>query len=236
MDRQPYCSLPWCGKTGKIDMHHNIPRSQGGSDDPSNLVALCHSCHMKHHSEERLTFDMGDVPLVLSPYSGDWEPLDVYDPVRDAQSASDEEAVAAALGDNAERTLELIDTGATVDYYLGQTLAEDLRLLHNDRALLKEWLCDARAISPRSFDSWLSKRLAYAALPEYEEVVRLGITKGYMVARLVSDGRRIEDVLSDLGSMPRSQFDAKYGLARERKKHACPDCGQVHTVKEATDE
>ena len=232
MDRQPFCALPWCGKTGKIDMHHVVPRSQGGSDDPSNLVPLCHACHMKHHGEAHLTFDVQDVPLVLSPQSGDWEPLVVYDPSRDAESASDEEQVLAALGPNAARTLELIDTGATVDYYLGQTLAADLKLLHDERSLLKEWLCDARAISPRSFDSWLSKRLAYAALPEYEEVVRLGITKGYMVARLVNDGEKLADVLGDLETLPRAHFDAKYGIAKERPRHACPECGQVHVIKE----
>lgn len=30
-------------------MHHLIPRSLGGSDDPSNLVTLCDGCHAAHH-------------------------------------------------------------------------------------------------------------------------------------------------------------------------------------------
>lgn len=30
---------------GKLSVHHLIPRSNGGSNDPSNLVTLCHKCH-----------------------------------------------------------------------------------------------------------------------------------------------------------------------------------------------
>jgi len=40
-----------CGLHGpkdgvRLGVHHVIPRSQGGGDDPSNLVTLCHDCHM----------------------------------------------------------------------------------------------------------------------------------------------------------------------------------------------
>lgn len=37
----------WCGKTlpGTYAIHHRKLRSQGGSDDPVNLVAVCHGCH-----------------------------------------------------------------------------------------------------------------------------------------------------------------------------------------------
>ena len=31
------------------DVHHLIPRSMGGSDDPSNLITLCDGCHAAHH-------------------------------------------------------------------------------------------------------------------------------------------------------------------------------------------
>lgn len=56
--KPPCCSLPWCGRTGKIDAHHIVRRSQGGSDDESNIVYLCHECHVRHHSDARyqLTF------------------------------------------------------------------------------------------------------------------------------------------------------------------------------------
>ena len=41
-----------CGELcqrGEADVHHLIPRSMGGSDQPSNLVTLCDGCHGAHH-------------------------------------------------------------------------------------------------------------------------------------------------------------------------------------------
>jgi len=41
-----------CGDTcsqGEADVHHLIPRSAGGVDDPSNLITLCDGCHAAHH-------------------------------------------------------------------------------------------------------------------------------------------------------------------------------------------
>jgi len=41
-----------CGvvcRRGEADVHHLIPRSAGGSDDPSNLVTLCDGCHAAFH-------------------------------------------------------------------------------------------------------------------------------------------------------------------------------------------
>ena len=42
------------GKSGdkRIEVHHIKRRADGGSDNPSNLVCLCHSCHEKHHKGE----------------------------------------------------------------------------------------------------------------------------------------------------------------------------------------
>lgn len=42
------------GKSGskKIEVHHIKPRSEGGTNHPSNLICLCHDCHTKHHKGE----------------------------------------------------------------------------------------------------------------------------------------------------------------------------------------
>lgn len=34
------------------EVHHILPKSKGGSDDFSNLRALCKSCHSRHTAEE----------------------------------------------------------------------------------------------------------------------------------------------------------------------------------------
>ena len=42
------------GKSGdrRIEVHHIKRRADGGSDNPANLVCLCHTCHEKHHKGE----------------------------------------------------------------------------------------------------------------------------------------------------------------------------------------
>jgi len=37
-----------CAKSAD-EIHHMVFRSQGGSDDPSNLVAVCRNCHEQAH-------------------------------------------------------------------------------------------------------------------------------------------------------------------------------------------
>ena len=37
-------------KDSKLEVHHIVFRSQGGSDEESNLITLCHTCHKKLHS------------------------------------------------------------------------------------------------------------------------------------------------------------------------------------------
>src|SRR5262245_14529942 len=41
-----------CGaacRASEGDVHHLLPRSAGGTDEPSNLVTLCDGCHAAHH-------------------------------------------------------------------------------------------------------------------------------------------------------------------------------------------
>ena len=40
-----YCSSP------SIDIHHLVFKSQGGKDEPDNLIALCRCCHEKAHAD-----------------------------------------------------------------------------------------------------------------------------------------------------------------------------------------
>ena len=37
-------------KDSKLEVHHIVFRSQGGSDEASNLITLCHTCHKNLHS------------------------------------------------------------------------------------------------------------------------------------------------------------------------------------------
>jgi len=47
-----------CGKCGRadrsgFDIHHIIPRSQGGGNDIDNLCCLCRRCHNAAHGLEK---------------------------------------------------------------------------------------------------------------------------------------------------------------------------------------
>jgi hypothetical protein len=37
-------------KDSKLEVHHIVYRSQGGSDEASNLITLCHTCHKALHN------------------------------------------------------------------------------------------------------------------------------------------------------------------------------------------
>jgi hypothetical protein len=43
------CAVPTCRGILALDMHHIWEVAKGGSDDPSNLIALCPTCHNLYH-------------------------------------------------------------------------------------------------------------------------------------------------------------------------------------------
>ena len=38
-----------CGQTLGLNVHHIVPVSRGGEDDPRNLISLCNDCHAAIH-------------------------------------------------------------------------------------------------------------------------------------------------------------------------------------------
>jgi hypothetical protein len=44
------CSNPRCRYPLTLDVHHLHYVSEGGSDDPANLLPLCPTCHQEHHA------------------------------------------------------------------------------------------------------------------------------------------------------------------------------------------
>ena len=43
------CAVPTCRGILALDMHHMYQVADGGGDDPSNLIALCPTCHALYH-------------------------------------------------------------------------------------------------------------------------------------------------------------------------------------------
>ncbi|MCK4304678.1 MAG: HNH endonuclease, partial [Candidatus Eisenbacteria sp.] len=61
MERDGYrCQAPGCTNTHFLEVHHRLPRANGGSNHPENLVTLCSRCHKLWHArgwgEEGLSF------------------------------------------------------------------------------------------------------------------------------------------------------------------------------------
>lgn len=54
LDRDQYtCRLAWPGCLGvATDVDHTVPACEGGSDDPSNLMAVCRRCHRSKTGQE----------------------------------------------------------------------------------------------------------------------------------------------------------------------------------------
>ncbi|MBK7771404.1 MAG: HNH endonuclease [bacterium] len=45
------CATPGCGAAHFLEVHHVIPRGQGGSNKADNLVTLCSRCHRFAHEQ-----------------------------------------------------------------------------------------------------------------------------------------------------------------------------------------
>ena len=43
------CQAPGCGRTRFLEVHHIVPRTQGGQNQKENLLTLCGSCHRLWH-------------------------------------------------------------------------------------------------------------------------------------------------------------------------------------------
>ena len=46
------CGNPICRCILTLDIHHLVPVSEDGADEPENLLALCPNCHALHHKGE----------------------------------------------------------------------------------------------------------------------------------------------------------------------------------------
>jgi hypothetical protein len=52
--KKTYCVA--CGSLEDLNHHHLVPRSLGGTEEESNLITLCESCHAKAHGRVAAEF------------------------------------------------------------------------------------------------------------------------------------------------------------------------------------
>lgn len=68
----PTCEV--CTRRPTTTAHHIVYRSQGGLDEPCNLLAVCPWCHVAIHDGDRhRNLTLGEV-LSIKQETGDWDP------------------------------------------------------------------------------------------------------------------------------------------------------------------
>lgn len=75
LDPTKECVL--CGVVERLELHHVLPRAQGGGDVHDNLVFLCHECH------RRITVNDVVARRLLGEYLTDHRP-DILTYIRDS--------------------------------------------------------------------------------------------------------------------------------------------------------
>ena len=55
-----------CGKAGRLEAHHVVHLSAGGTDAVENVQTLCRGCHIAHHNPNRQERDAGWDRLVAA--------------------------------------------------------------------------------------------------------------------------------------------------------------------------
>jgi hypothetical protein len=233
-----------CGSTKKpIDLHHIIHRSQGGTDDPSNLGPLCRECHEKHHHEGggRITFyRAGDVLM--------WERMEgaqkvtgrcrFYDEAVDPDLDDD---MTPQDGDDLQALKGLITqrvtTANTASWATSQDLLRALKVFqrHHEsktaRTMVTEWAGEMD-IPPAT----VSKMLATAILPDADIIHVMPLSRRYNVVRaLKKTGVGWEDVIDDAMVLSDEDFCAKWldkPTRMDKDACECPTCGKIHPKKE----
>ena len=73
------CAL--CDSTQYIQIHHAVPRGEGGTDHEQNLITLCADCHALAHGMDlrgwgatREDVEQAIVEYLADTYAGDWNP------------------------------------------------------------------------------------------------------------------------------------------------------------------
>lgn len=67
------CAL--CDSTDGLQIHHAVPRGEGGTDYPQNLVTLCWRCHAMAHGTniyDDPDFDPSDIEQAAVEYLADY--------------------------------------------------------------------------------------------------------------------------------------------------------------------
>lgn len=65
------CMVVGCSRVA-VEVDHRVPRTEGGTDDPDNLVSLCREDHYLRHAGIELQLRPSTVMATAESGSGPW--------------------------------------------------------------------------------------------------------------------------------------------------------------------
>ncbi|MBK7398984.1 MAG: HNH endonuclease [Myxococcales bacterium] len=144
------CAVPTCRTILAIDLHHIVEVSEGGSNDPANLVALCPTCHGLYHrgTIPRTAVRAWKSLLVSLSSAFDRESVDLLLFLRHESASS-----LVVSGDGVLRFARLVSAGLatfrseTIGSYTAPQFVYAVRLTPRGQALADAWISgDAETI------------------------------------------------------------------------------------------
>ena len=114
-----------CKHNKKLQVHHIIPKSQGGSDAPDNLITLCVDCHVAVHANKfkiksyrSKTKFATEIGIIKSQLKKVWKFKNVFgyetkyirEQILSLTKTHSNDAIAICCKDNSKSNIKLLDT------------------------------------------------------------------------------------------------------------------------------
>lgn len=113
-----------CGSKDRVEIHHIVPISKGGTNNEGNLVYLCNKCHHLAHSE----YEENSVNLPKRIY------LKAKEEIKDISREEMEEVLIGSIG---RGTIKIVDSRLVTPY-----MEKWLEIIAKELRIRKPWEFD----------------------------------------------------------------------------------------------
>lgn len=143
-----------------------------------------------------------------------------------------------------ERKVTELRQAASTGEYGVSVLVSEIADLYDDRDAFIEWVQDEFRLTLPAARSFVTRRRAWASLPDTDRVRALGPTRGYRVGRAwkrsTDETTTLEALLDDEEALSAEDFEARYLdktplVEKPKCECTCPNCGRsiLHEPKGA---
>lgn len=209
-----------CGHTGRIELHHVIRRSQGGSTIIDNLLPLCVLCHSKTDGDSLWFVDEGDGIRWVNEVPPSTGICVFADPNRDAPSphllSADDGEMLAELERMAVDELEQANV---YNWRASRHLREAYRVFRDNygategMARYKEWASELRdsRYRLRPIAPSTARDMAHtAALPDVDDIACMTLRERKRLLTAMGQDADYEEARDDIYALSMEDFEAKH--------------------------